>query len=198
MVMNKQAAALPAPGTRMRALDFLALPESSVRIELIDGEVVYPFGTGANEPVSPAPEIIHQITAGKLYGLVTRVMPDGLALFAPVDFHVNDGTVLQPDVFWLAADTTCVLVEGKYYLGVPDLAIEILSPGTARYDKREKFRLYQQYGTREYWLVDPIYQLIEVYVREGDAFRLMGVYGAEDSFDSPLLGGRRVMVSEIF
>ena len=46
--------------------------------------------------------------------------------------------------------------------GAPDLVIEVLSPGTRRRDSRDKRRWYRQYGVREYWIIDPILQMIEV------------------------------------
>ena len=49
------------------------------------------------------------------------------------------------------------LIEGEHIVsaGAPDLAIEVLSPSSARIDKVRKLRLYERHGVREYWLADP-------------------------------------------
>jgi Uma2 family endonuclease len=47
------------------------------------------------------------------------------------------------------------LVQDGKIKGAPDLIIEVLSPGTEAYDKKEKKEIYEQFGVKEYWLVDP-------------------------------------------
>ena len=46
--------------------------------------------------------------------------------------------------------------------GAPDLIVEILSPSTQRRDRLIKLELYQRAGVREYWLVSPEEQTVQV------------------------------------
>lgn len=171
--------------TRTTVDEFLTMPESNLPTELIGGEVI----------VSPAPELFHQDVAGNIYNLL-RSVKLGKAYFSPVDVLFGDH-VLQPDVVWLAPNTTCENVDGKRLRGGPDLVAEVLSPGTALRDRGEKFDLYQAHGVREYWMVEPNARFVEVWVRENDAFVRVGVYGETQQFASAVLG-RDVSVKVIF
>ena len=70
---------------------------------------------------------------------------------------------VQPDVLWNSPASRCVLVDDAYFRGAPDLVVEVLSPSTALRDKQTKFRLYEKYGVREYWIVEPTAQYVEVW-----------------------------------
>ena len=59
---------------------------------------------------------------------------------------------------------------GKHAKGVPELVVEIASPGTRPRDKTIKRRLYERAGVSEYWVVDPEIDVIRLYRREGDCF----------------------------
>lgn len=178
--------------TRVTAAEFFQMEESNLPIELIDGEII----------VSPTPKKPHQDTTGNAYYLlktIERQTPDmGEAQISPLDVHLDDENVVQPDVFWVSPDSLCKLGEDGYWHGAPDLVIEILSPSTAKRDKDDKFKLYEKYGTREYWLVDLEYKLVEVWARLEERFARTGVYGVDDTFTSVVLGGQAVAVKEIF
>ena len=51
--------------------------------------------------------------------------------------------------------------------GGPDVAVEVISTDSARRDRVEKKRLYEDAGVTEYWLIDPL-------KRRADFFRLAG------------------------
>ena len=81
---------------------------------------------------------------------------------------------------------------------VPDHVIEILSPSTAKLDKTVKMKLYERSGIKEYWLVDPDREEIEVLTLKDSSYESMGVFGIEQSFESALLKGLRVSLDMIF
>jgi Uma2 family endonuclease len=163
--------------TRVTVEEFLKLPETSEKVELIDGEII----------VSPAPVHKHQIVEGFMYVYLFSITR-GKWLLAEMDVHIG-GVVVNPDIFWVRRDsTTCVLKDDGYWHGAPDLVVEILSPSTAHRDRGEKYDLYEQYGVREYWLVDAEALIVEVYVREGDKFARRGVFGVGQTFASAALG----------
>lgn len=163
---------------RMTAAEFLQLPQTNLPTELINGEVYE----------MPAPELAHQRIVLRIATEIQKHIANGEVFIAPVDVYLDDLNIVQPDVLWISENSPCVPVAGKYLRGAPDLVVEVFSPGTARRDKREKFRLYEKYGTREYWMVDPAAQFIEVWQASEGQFQRMEVYGPEETFASPLLG----------
>ncbi len=93
--------------------------------------------------------------------------------------------MVQPDVL-VVCDAS--KTDRRGIRGAPDLAIEVLSPGTASHDQVRKLRLYERAGVREYWLVHPIDRVLTIYRLE------QGRYGKPDVLE---LGGEtRVGVLE--
>lgn len=79
--------------------------------------------------------------------------------------------VLEPDVLLVLNESKKIITE-KNIKGVPDLVVEIISPTSAYRDKVVKKKLYEKFGVKEYWLVDPQSQTIEVYSLKGQKFTL--------------------------
>lgn len=129
----------------------LALPADGMRHELFDGELV----------VTPAPFKPHQLVVGELFLQLAGYLAQhaaGKALLAPADLPLLGGQVAQPDVFVLPH----LEFAGDWHdAPVPLLAIEVVSPSSARFDRGLKRRAYQQAGVAEYWIVDPEAQIVE-------------------------------------
>jgi len=126
-----------------------ALPDDGLRHEVVDGEHL----------VSPAPRPLHQIAlAGLFRRLDPYVLRHGLGrvLSSPADIELDPRTLMQPDLFVTAA------LRVRTWTDVQPLrlAIEILSPTTARADRFVKPRRFQRAGV-EYWIVDLDARLIE-------------------------------------
>jgi len=170
------------------AEQFLQLPETTVPTELIEGEII----------VSPTPNIPHQRLVFKLAKLVEVVIPDGEIIIAPMDVYLDDNNVVQPDIFWVSANGLAVPDGTKFFRGAPDLVIEILSPSTTRRDREAKFRLYERFGVREYWLVDPEAQLIEVYRLVNGKFERVGFYGKGETLTTPTLNDAPILMDAVF
>jgi len=143
--------ALAQPVTTIEEL--LALPEDGFRHELLDGEHV----------VSPAPAYGHQDVLVKLllaFGNALRGHNALAVLVSPADIVLGLRTLVQPDLFVIRRDPSRPVVSWSD-VGIPVLAVEILSPGTASQDRGAKRRLYQRAGVAEYWIVDTDARLIE-------------------------------------
>lgn len=177
--------------TKITADEFFALPEYAehTRIELIDGEVVI--------HVSAIPK--HQFAADEiLYYLKTYARKNGgHAISAPVAVVLDDENVFEPDVLYLAPDSACTIGEKRLF-GPPELVVEVLSPRTAKYDRIQKFETYQKHGVREYWIVDPANETLELFrLNDEGRFALIRAYAKGDTFTSAVLG-EEVAMNEFF
>ena len=172
-------AGVKAVQERVSYADLERWPEDGRRYELYNGEVFE----------IPAPILLHQFVLGRLYlALSAYVRAHGGAVFmAPVDIVLTDFDVVQPDVVLFSPEHVHLLNLRKVTRFAPDLAIEILSPGTAHNDRRRKLRLFEQHRLREYWLVDADGPSIEVYRLVGNRLSLAGKADAAQPIESGLL-----------
>lgn len=163
---------------QMTASEFLELPETMTPTQLIDGEVI----------MSPSPEILHQDLVAQGYEFLKALVPNGKVRFSPLDVWLDEVDVVQPDIFWIAEGGACKPSKNrKHFIGAPALILEVLSRGTEKLDRGKKFDLYQKHGVREYWIVHPQEQYVEVYSRVDEKLARTGVFGADETFHSPLL-----------
>ena len=169
------------------ASEHLQKPVSAEHLQLIHGEVI----------MSPAPELRHQEIVGKLFLLLTKLVTEGRVYFAPVDVRLDEHNVVQPDVIWLAANSQCQSVDGKYLQGAPELVMEVFSPGSIRLDRREKYALYEEHNVQEYWMIDPVENYVEVVSRRDNQFFQYGIFAENEAFRSPLLQ-QSIDLSELF
>jgi Uma2 family endonuclease len=176
--------------TKMTAAEYFDLPETTQPTQLLDGELIE----------MPAPELIHQDIVLNIAVLLRQItlVTGGKVYVSPVDVHLNDQNVSQPDVLWTAPDSNCKPEGTKYLAGAPDLIVEVLSPSTARYDRTTKFLLYEKHGVHEYWIVDPHRQYLEVWRLEGAEYLLQGSYGVGERFESAVLKGATILLSAVF
>lgn len=175
---------------RLTAADYYALPEYAQHdlIQLIDGEVIL--------GVPPTPR--HQRIVREILLLLTNISRNkgGEAFSSPIEVYLDAHNIFEPDVLYLAAESACK-IEEKRLVGAPDLVVEVLSPGTARFDRQQKYQAYERHGVREYWIADPVYDVLEVWRwREGQFVR-QGAYAPGDSFESQTLG-ETIAVGPIF
>lgn len=137
---------MPAIAKIWNADDLQQMPDDGKRYEVIDGELF----------VNPSPNFLHQRAATRLAVLLTNYLDRqkvAFALLAPADITFSHMRVVQPDVF------VAPLIDGRSPKALADikhllLAIEVLSPSTARLDRVDKRRLYREQQVNEYWIVD--------------------------------------------
>ena len=178
------------PKLRYTYRDYLDLPETAERCELIDGEYwIMPSPTGPHQGaiLNIGSELWRFVRANKL----------GKVFIAPFDVILSPNDVFQPDVIFLSNERMRFRT-GDNIRGAPDLVVEVLSPSTAARDRGVKRDRYARFGVREYWMADLEARLIEVLVASDDGFATAGVYGEGDALRSPLLPGLRLDVSEVF
>ncbi len=160
--------------------------------ELINGEIVK----------KGAPHIQHQRISKKLLRKIDTYVESkdlGEVFYAPTDVVLSDTDAPQPDLFFIKKDRLKIIDEAEgVVMGAPDLAVEIISPGSVRRDRVVKKDLYEKFGIAEYWLVDPQNASIEVYILENEHYQLHLLADKGDTVSSKLLEGFIFDTGEIF
>jgi Uma2 family endonuclease len=109
--------------------------------------------------MSPTPTGQHQRVLKELlvqFDLTLKKSGIGEVFIAPLDVFLDEiSNAIQPDLFFIEAKNLSMVDPNGHVHGVPDLIIEILSPGNAKHDKVRKKDLYEKFGVKEYWIVDP-------------------------------------------
>lgn len=186
--------AAPAAHVRLTYDDFLLFPDDGKRHELIDG-VHY---------VTPSPRLRHQDIVGRLYGAIfvyLQERPDAGRMFlSPLDVVLSNHDIVEPDLLFIAGDQASIMTE-KNIQGAPALVVEVMSKSTRKRDSQIKRRLFEQVGVREYWLVDPELDTVQVFrpTAEGRLVRVEELT-AEDggTLTTPLLPGCGIDVRTLF
>jgi Uma2 family endonuclease len=135
--------------------DWEKLGDDGNRYEVIDG-VLY---------VSSVPSVFHQYIIGRFLRFVGMPAEDqGLAFisFARVGVVLADTWVVQPDII-LVLKSNAEIIRDRRIRGVPDLIVEVLSPGNTDYDEGVKFEAYADAGVPEYGIIDPAARQLRLY-----------------------------------
>jgi Uma2 family endonuclease len=143
--------------------EFYQLRENTEQlIEYVDGVIF----------MSPSPSTKHQRLSSRLHAQLFNLLEgnDCEVFHAPFDIELKkdnlDGTkIVIPDLSVICDKSG--LNESKY-VGVPTLIIEIISPSNQSHDLVFKLNLYMQYGVKEYWIVNPLLNTVQVYKLESD------------------------------
>lgn len=159
--------------------------------ELIDGELV--------KKSAPSPR--HQRISRRLAIMLDKFVNDhklGELFNAPIDVFLDGENSVQPDLLFIpTADAQLVTNDG--IMGAPALLVEIISPSSGYRDRVEKAGLYRRFGIREYWLVDPQEELIEIFaLTEGRYDLLSAASPDEGQLVSGVLPGLTVGVADLF
>lgn len=142
------------------------------RFEIING-IRYDF--------HPSPSLLHQVLVTELSSCIRQTCrPNGIVVVAPMDVHLDENNILQPDVIFISNETVHIVKNNKIF-GAPDLVVEILSPSTSTNDKIRKKTQYERFGVKEYWIVDPRHHIIDQFVLEGVKFYLHATYAPGDT-----------------
>lgn len=165
-------------------------------VELIRGKIF---------KMSPAPSTTHQRISGAIFfQLFSYFKVNSCSLFsAPTDVVLpipnvpkkKSTTVVQPDIFVICDPSK---VEEKCVYGVPDLVIEILSRHTRKKDIQLKHEVYQESGVREYWIVFPKDEIIDIFVLEDCKFVLKSRHAGNEVFTSHIFPDLKVDTNDIF
>jgi len=97
---------------------------------------------------------------------------------SPVDWKVNDDTVVQPDVALFCEET-----QKQYFSKTPPIVVEVLSKATALKDVTSKFDLYEREGVAYYIIIEPESEISDIFKRIDGKYVLQTKATKEDSYD---------------
>ncbi len=169
--------------------DYLHISEDK-RYELIEGEFF----------MVPSPNEHHQRISCELeYALLSYVKKNksGFVYDAPFDVVFSDEDVVQPDIIYVSKERKNIITKDNIQ-GAPDLIVEILSPKTGYRDREIKRKLYFKYSVKEYWIVDPVKQTIEVLTPTKNGYKTDAIYLRHAVLYSPLLKELKIDLNSIF
>ena len=152
--------------------------------------------------MSPSPFTKHQRVSFNLsviLGVFLKQHPIGRVFAAPMDVVLSDTDVVEPDLLFIASEHASIITE-KHIMGVPDLVVEVLSQGSRKTDEIIKRRLYEQFGVKEYWIVDPELESVKVYRMQDTGFVRIAELSVENGsvLTTPLLPDLTIPLFEIF
>ena len=168
------------------------------RLELLKGKIF---------KMSPAPSVAHQRASMRITLKFGNFFQNhSCQLFAaPFDVRLPDSQkkIGNKDVFTVVQPDLCIIcdesrLDERGCIGPPDLIVEILSPGNTNKEMKNKFRLYEESGVREYWLVEPNDRIVLIYyLKEGQYIGLRTYTDEEDAY-SVIFPELSIPVAEIF
>jgi Uma2 family endonuclease len=150
------------PRTMMEVYEML--PEGTLA-ELIDNQLY----------MSPAPNFPHQLIAKTILKKLDKIVEDtdlGTVIISPFDVKLDKTrNAVQPDLVVILKRNPNQVGEKGPYHGIPDLLVEVLSDGNKDHDLITKKDLYEKFGVKEYWVIDPETKLAIGFALSGDSYK---------------------------
>ena len=136
---------------------------------------------GGEKFMAPSADNWHNNTMGKLYlaiGMHAAANKLGLVFTDSLDLHLPDGNLFKPDFMFISAANSKIAIDNKHGTihGVPDMVAEIFSRSTMKRDVGIKKDIYERNGVKEYWMIDPWRETIEVYLLRDGKFEFDELY----------------------
>ena len=143
--------------------------------EILNGKIHY-MSPSANPRHGRVIGKIFRVLSNYLVGKTCEAFTDTIDVY--LDKDSND--VVIPDVSVLCEPDKFT---NRGYEGVPTLIVEVISPTSVHRDKVVKYKIYEQYGVKEYWLVDPISRTLEIHTLVEGRYQLVDAYAMLEEED---------------
>jgi Uma2 family endonuclease len=171
--------------------DWEKLPDDGNRYEIIEGYVY----------MSTSPTYFHQFIIKRLYRFWgVRVEEAGLAHtdWSPLGVFMPGCDPVQPDFIVVLKENEHIIHDRRVY-GVPDLIVEVLSPGNAAYDQTTKLQAYANAGVPEYVIIDPAKRILTRYrLTEPGRYNKIGTYRETDTVTFACLPSISLHIAKLF
>jgi Uma2 family endonuclease len=145
-----------------------------------------------------APALTHSLVASRLnliFAAYAAAHPEHCTLLVPrAALWIPADTYLEPDLFLVATER----LSRPDALATADLVVEVLSPGSAMYDRNTKADTYAALGVRELWLVDPERRTIEQRVLAGGGWTVVEIHADTATVDAVVFPGLRAIAAQVF
>jgi Uma2 family endonuclease len=159
--------------------------------ELINGELMR----------KQAPQPLHQKISRRISAAFEAFLveqPIGDFFYAPIDVFFDNFNNTQPDLLFIKNDRSFIIDLKNGIMGAPDLIVEIISPSSIKIDRFDKKEMYKIFAVKEYWLIDPKNQTVEIYVFENDEYKLHQFLETEGNVDSTVMKGLELDIMKMF
>lgn len=172
--------------------DLESLPDDGNIYELFEGEL----------SVAKAPSLKHQEIIGNFTTILNGYLwqnPIGKIWITPgVIFDEYNSAI--PDLVFIAKERIPQIASGIHVVGAPDLVIEIMSPGSenVRRDEVVKRQTYARFGVKEYWIVEPLVEVVEITRLKENIPASVGTFRNTNEISSPLLPDLSFTVNDVF
>ena len=170
--------------------DYRELPNDRKIYQVIGGKLL----------MVPAPSTRHQNISRNLEFIIWSFVKShnlGVLYYAPIDVVFGSTDIVQPDIVFITKNRLAIVKE-KGIFGAPDWVIEIVSSSTSKIDIKLKKDLYERFGVREYWIVYPEDERVEVYLLEGGNYKLRGVFLKNNTLQVSTIEKLEVNLEEVF
>ncbi|MGN8057587.1 Uma2 family endonuclease [Pedobacter sp. 22163] len=167
------------------------------RVELIKGKIF---------KMSPAPSRVHQEVAGNIFLKIGNFLEGKpcKVYSAPFDVRFPKESKADKDVYTVLQPDICVVcdkskLDARGCIGAPDLVIEILSPGNTKMELLNKYRVYEEFGVKEYWVVSQSDQSILIYtLNDSGKFQPSKIFTHSEKITSLVLPGFELELDDVF
>lgn len=163
-----------------KELDYFNLPETNHLVELSEGRLI----------IKDMPTDEHQKAILRLTRAIDTYIEEnqlGEMRFSPMPVKLWEGKIREPDIIFMSKEHKD-RISNKHW-GIPDLAIEVISPNNEDDDRVEKYAEYAKAGITEYWIVDPVNITIEIYLLKRGKYSLKEKKQAGESVSSNVIRG---------
>jgi Uma2 family endonuclease len=147
--------------TKLTFEEFIQLPEEpGKRFELDEGELI----------VEASPTFRHNVIRQRIARCLSDfVLTHSLgAVTVENDFRLSSNVIRNPDVAFVATERLRLIdVDRSPIDGVPDLAIEVVSPSNSAEDMMKKVHQYLDAGAKTVWVFYPNLKLVEIHDEKG-------------------------------
>ncbi|SEJ60559.1 Endonuclease, Uma2 family (restriction endonuclease fold) [Cyclobacterium xiamenense] len=166
-------------------------------VELIKGKIF--------KKAAAAPRRIHQRISAKLLTRLYVFLENKACQVYSAPFDVRFPTSSKEDksIYDVVQPDICVIcdlekLDDRGCIGVPDLIVEILSPGNSTVELKHKFTLYESNGVREYWIIHPETQDLLIYSLVDGKYVPSKLFTSGDVVESKVIKGFKLDLEEFF
>ncbi|KQC02297.1 Uma2 family endonuclease [Pedobacter sp. Hv1] len=167
------------------------------RVELIKGKIF---------EMSPAPSRVHQEVFGTIFMAIGNFLKNKPCKIygAPFDVRFPKESKADKDVYTVLQPDICVVcdltkLDARGCIGAPDLVVEVLSPGNNKTELLHKYKIYQEFGVKEYWVVSQSDQTILIYtLDELGKFQPSKIFTLSEQVTSSVLPGFVLNLDDVF